>query len=420
MAHQQATEATSGRRGVSAERDQRIAQLYRQGYGTPRIGRLFEVWAKDVYAALERQHVELRSRSEGVRLARALRRELGSPKWDRRVAGLYGQDYGAPEIGRLLGISKYVVYKALERQHVELRSTGEAVALARWSSLHEQVRAEAGACGSPKCTDPECPVAPGHCHRPGCPNKAATPHHTQLGQRDIKGLPRKYCSRSCAQSVRAVELPVGRCGSPGCTDGRCSVPAGQCHRPGCDRPAAVSPESIRRERWVKGFPKLYCSGACAAHAGVAGMASRHARELATLESEGLVPSVKAAHLLGRDPRFPSRLEPLLDFEHRKFDRRVRRGVNARELLPIATVPNARGILAVPLAALNGTERVGRPGKLSAAESQDIVDLRNSNPAMWTWEALAAKINVGRGERVSFMAVKRAYERETGLTKPRAA
>jgi transposase len=399
--------------------DQRIAQLYQQGYSPRAIAGLFRVPASVVRDALARQHVELRSRAESGRLARALTREQGSLDWDKRVAHLYEQDNSTQAIGRLLDISAGSVYKALKRQHVELRSMTEAVVLAKRSPVREQLLAEAGACGSPQCTDPECSVAPGYCHRPDCPNKAATQRGTDLDGRTVKGLPSKYCSQDCFRSVRAVELPVGRCGSPTCTDDRCSVPPGHCHRPGCDRPAAISQTNVRAYRWLKGYPKLYCTQACmTAHVGADALVKAHARERATLESEGLVPAVKAARLSGLDPRAASqRLEPLLDVdvERRKFGRRVKQGVNAREVLRIApTDKNARGKLQKPLGVLNGTEQFGRQRKLSAAEIENADAL--SRDGLST-RKIAAALNERRSpeDPVTHNTVARAMRERRAAT-----
>jgi len=141
--------------------------------------------------------------------------------------------------------------------------------------------------------------------------------------------------------------------------------------------------------------------------------------MATLESEGLVPAVKAARLVGRDPRSPSDLEPLLTLERRKFGKKVRQGANARAVLSIATDGDAqfayavRGKLTKPLSALKGT-KLGRRRAISDAMADKIVALRDSDPAKWTWPNLAKGINAKRIDaglaKVSLMAVKRAYER----------
>jgi hypothetical protein len=168
---------------------------------------------------------------------------------------------------------------------------------------------------------------------------------------------------------------------------------------------------------LKDHPLLYCSPGCASvHAATPASERQHAREQEALEDEGLAPAPKVVDAVGKDL---SRLEPLLDVERRTFGKRVRLGVNASELLQIATDGDAqsahavRGKLMKPLSALKGT-KLGRRRAISDAMADKIVALRDSDPAKWTWPNLAKGINAKRIDaglaEVSPMAVKRAYER----------
>lgn len=295
------------------------------------------------------------------------------------IAERYQQGFSAAAIGREMGMKGSTVGAILKRIGVELRSRSDAVRLGRaaalGSPLREHVLAEAGACGSPVCTDPECSVAPGHCHRPGCHNKAATARKTQLGKREVKGLPLKHCTGECAQAARAVEFPLGGCGSPTCSDDQCGVPHGQCHN--CGKPAVIAKRSQRTKRWVKGLPTLYCSPECAsAHAATPASVKQHARERETLEADGLVPATKVGRDLSRLAIAPT--SPL-DVERRTFGRRVRLGVKAHDYLQFATDNNAqrahavRGTLTKPLAASKGS-KLGAPRKLSAGEVEHAAEL----------------------------------------------
>ncbi|HEX3849514.1 MAG TPA: hypothetical protein VHW01_01030 [Polyangiaceae bacterium] len=105
-------------------------------------------------------------------------------------------------------------------------------------------------------------------------------------------------------------------------------------------------------------------------------------------------------------------------ERRKFGKLTRLGVNAREVKDASSDKHARGKLAVPLAALNGTARVGRPSGLSGAEALLASELRSADPSLWSWRKLAAVLNDQRGAeqaQVSHMSVKRTVERFTAAT-----
>lgn len=314
------------------------------------------------------------------------------------IAERYQQGFSAAAIGRKMGMKGSTVGAILKRIGVERRSRSDAVRLGRaaalGSPLREQVLAEAGACGSSVCTDPECPVAKHHCHLPDCSNMVKAAPKTQLGKREIKGVPLKFCSQGCARLARAFELPLAPCGSPTCTKDRCSVPYGQCHNwPACDKPACIAERSQRTKRWAKGYPTLYCSPACAsAHAATPASARQHAWEQAALENEGLAPATKVGPAVGKEL---SRLAPLLDVERRTFGRRTRLGVNASDLLQIATGNDAgsahqvRGELTKPLSALKGT-KLGRPrNPLSAYETALAEELRGDG---WSYRKIAAKLS----------------------------
>lgn len=129
-----------------------------------------------------------------------------------------------------------------------------------------------------------------------------------------------------------------------------------------------------------------------------------------MDAEGLITPDKAAELTSWSPAAVRRLGkvPLV---RREFGGVVRLGVNAREVLKTATDSNARGKLAKLLAALNGTEHVGRPPALSTAEVAVVVDRRAAGRG---WRTIADELNAARplAEPVSHMAVKRAHERAT--------
>jgi hypothetical protein len=132
---------------------------------------------------------------------------------------------------------------------------------------------------------------------------------------------------------------------------------------------------------------------------------------AALLNEGLAPTQMAAELLYRAP---SNLPSVVTLERREFGRRVRLGVNARDVLKLSPNPDARRILSKPLAVLNGSDP-GRPRALSDAELAMVVELRSADPITWSWRKLADKVNAGRppgANRVTHMTIKNSFERVT--------
>lgn len=165
-----------------------------------------------------------------------------------------------------------------------------------------------------------------------------------------------------------------------------------------------------RERIV--YPSLQRAGDLCGHCSIVG---EDRETTAALLGAGLVPIKQATSLLYRSPTgLRSVVSPeRLDVGGR---RRSRLGVNARAVLRLSPHPDARRKLSKPLAVLNGTERFGRVSVLTDAEQELVVRLRVADPGAWSWRKLADKLNEKRAERgeksVSFMAVKRAFERAT--------
>lgn len=176
---------------------------------------------------------------------------------------------------------------------------------------------------------------------------------------------------------------------------------------------------------VRAWPhRRFCDALCQAAVHWAGpdATKRRARAQTTrnaamdkLRDEGLEPLKSAAGFLGYSDA-ALRLGNKVPVERRIIGGLVRVGVNAREVLPRAVVPNARGKLAKPLAALNDSP-MGGPRALSENEARLVVALRDADPMLWSWRKLRDRINSERmpsRKAVSHMAVKRAYQRSAGL------
>ena len=72
----------------------------------------------------------------------------------------------------------------------------------RFTAERERLLAEAGRCGSPTCSDPQCEVRPGGCHAPGCLELATIASQNSRGLRWIKGYPTLCCREErCASLV---------------------------------------------------------------------------------------------------------------------------------------------------------------------------------------------------------------------------
>jgi ribosomal protein S14 len=209
-----------------------------------------------------------------------------------------------------------------------------------------------------------------------------------------------------------------RCKTDGC-DRYALAPTGYCAACTTARMQAArwrdSPGKIRKvctecgsERTV--YPSLQRSGGLCVRCSIA---AEDRETTAALIDEGLVPIKLAARLLYRSP---AGLRSAVTLERRQLGRRAygRLGVNARDVLRLSPHKDARRKLSKPLAVLNGTERFGGVSVLTEAEQELIVSLRVADPVAWSWRKLADRLNVGRparGEKpVSFMAVKRAFER----------
>ena len=89
---------------------------------------------------------------------------------------------------------------------------------------------------------------------------------------------------------------------------------------------------------------------------------------------------------------------------------------AREVLKLSPDKNARRVLSKPLAVLNGTERFGGESVLTEAEVELVISSESAIHVAWNWRSSPRKLNEKRTERgekpVSFMTVKRAFERAT--------
>jgi hypothetical protein len=181
-----------------------------------------------------------------------------------------------------------------------------------------------------------------------------------------------------------------------------------------------SPGKIRKvcpacgsEREV--YPSLQRSGERCVHCSIA---EEDRESESALFAAGLVPMKMTAELLYRSP---TGVRSVVTLERRKLGRRrrVRLGVNAREVLERSPHRDAHRKLSRPLAVLNGTERVGRPLALSEAELTIVISLRAADPAAWSWRTLAKRLNEQRppDDQVSHMTVKRAFERATHMRAP---
>jgi hypothetical protein len=126
-------------------------------------------------------------------------------------------------------------------------------------------------CKSPACSDADCRVPAGRCHRDGCENDAQVATVTDRSKGWERGKPKKYCGRSCSgmatgparAQVWISAVVATPCGCPTCSAPRCEVSAGMCHAPDCTEPAGIYKASRRDKDQVKGQPRMYCSYECA-------------------------------------------------------------------------------------------------------------------------------------------------------------
>jgi hypothetical protein len=94
-----------------------------------------------------------------------------------------------------------------------------------------------------------------------------------------------------------------------------------------------------------------------------------------------------------------------------FGRRIRLGVDAREALRLSIDKDARRKLAKPLAARNGTERVGRPPVVLTDEEFALVETLRSEGR--GWRKAMDELNERRpaGSQMSHVTVQQAFERQ---------
>lgn len=342
-----------------------------------------------------------------------------------RSAALYRQGNSISKIARYLGVSSATVHKDLTRLCVDRRPLGEAISAAQAEAFAPQrdrrakargvreLEAEDAANGVITVGAAEARYGlPRWCIRGWIRENRLDVVHDALGdeirrlraaglsmqavadelnvkvrvvQLRLEGARRRDRIRS-ADIERLIEKP-NRC--QGCGE---LIPPGRSWHPWC----AGNRDPAKREAFAER------SGAR--------MRRLHSLDSAALISEGLVPMRVTAELTYRS--LPSVRG------HFRINRRasarggVLLGVNAREVTSASPDPHARLKLSKPLAALNGTERVGRPPALSDAEVATVVQLRTAEPGRWGWRRLAAHLNAGRptDRPVSHMAVKRAVER----------
>jgi transcriptional regulator with XRE-family HTH domain len=68
----------------------------------------------------------------------------------------------------------------------------------------------AGGCGSPLCTDRDCAVPFGHCHRDGCGRPVAIARATSRERRHVLGQPLMFCSRECSGTTQGSKAWIRR------------------------------------------------------------------------------------------------------------------------------------------------------------------------------------------------------------------
>jgi hypothetical protein len=83
----------------------------------------------------------------------------------------------------------------------ELATAHDALA----APLRADLLRDLAPCGSPACTEAECAVKPGHCHRPGCELEAPKADRTDRRSHRVKGYRKLYCSAHC-RAVHASGL----------------------------------------------------------------------------------------------------------------------------------------------------------------------------------------------------------------------
>ena len=175
------------------------------------------------------------------------------------------------------------------------------------------------------------------------------------------------------------------------------------------------------EAQVRANPeRRFCDPICAYYgpdraAQRAALRAFHARLAAALRSEGLQPLSSAAELLAWAPATVRRLGKV-PTERRVIGRRVMIGVNARVVNDRSPDKDARRKLSKPLAALNGTERVGRPPVVLTDDEVAIVKRLRSDRR--GWRKVRDRLNELRpaDKQLSHVTAQQAFER--AVKKPR--
>jgi hypothetical protein len=118
----------------------------------------------------------------------------------RQAATLYTSgEWSERRLATKFGVPRITIRQWLDELGVDRRSKAEAARLRRdWTERRRSLLAQAGACGSPTCSDPDCRVTPGACHRAGCSENAAVAVETCSDRRHVRGHPTKYCTNTCA------------------------------------------------------------------------------------------------------------------------------------------------------------------------------------------------------------------------------
>jgi hypothetical protein len=117
-----------------------------------------------------------------------------------QAAALYDTgEWSERRLASRFNVARITVRHWLDELGVQRRTKAKAAWQRRdWAELRRSLLTEAGGCGSPTCSDPDCQVKPGACHRPGCTENAAIAVDTCNDRRWVRGYPTKYCSGACA------------------------------------------------------------------------------------------------------------------------------------------------------------------------------------------------------------------------------
>jgi transcriptional regulator with XRE-family HTH domain len=146
------------------------------------------------------QHAKPALREERMTQGLALREVAGPLKIDISVLAKIerGERCVSPELQEALS-------HVFDRQVGELFH-GAGTYRFNYDAVRQRLLAEAGACGSPTCTEQICAVSAGLCHRPTCGERAPLARQTRADARWVKGYPIKYCSERCARLTARERL----------------------------------------------------------------------------------------------------------------------------------------------------------------------------------------------------------------------